>query len=111
MNDFIESKSVCSSLPFYSLDNTEIKEIIPTPTSTQKFKQARFYRSEIKKLKQETVNLKSRITSQEDQINEKNNKLSCAEATISDLRTKAFMLHVFLHKTYPGLFYVLRRYY
>ena len=88
INDFIESKSVCSSLPFYSLDNTEIKEIIPTPTSTQKFKQAQFYRSEIKKLKQETMNLKSRITSQEDQINEKNNKLSCAEATISDLRTK-----------------------
>ena len=88
MDNFIESKTTCSNLPFYSLDNKEIKEIIPTPTSTQKIKQAQFYRSEIKKLKQETMNLKSRITSQENQINEKNNKITCAEATISDLRTK-----------------------
>ena len=87
MDNFIESKTTCSNLPFYSLDNKEIKEIIPTPTSTQKIKQAQFYRSEIKKLKQETMNLKSRITSQENQINEKNNKITCAEA-ISDLRTK-----------------------
>ena len=79
MDNFIESKTTCSNLPFYSLDNKEIKEMIPSPTFTKKPKSAQFYLSEIKKLNQENMQLKSKIIDQEDLIKENESLISCIQ--------------------------------
>ena len=87
LNTFIERKSVCSELPFHSLDNAEIQTMSAEQISAKKPKTFSEL-IKLNKLKEENVHLNSSITILEENIIKGNSKLANAEKVISDLRNK-----------------------
>ena len=73
--------------------------MIPSPTSTQKLKSAQFYLSEIKKSNQEIMQLKSKITDEEDLIKENESLISCIQ-NLQDSSDKVMEVNTYIQSEF-----------